>query len=108
MEFSSLSVLEDHLLFVTGGWGGSEDFLEENHMVFKENGAGSVASERVLRMDYRQGGSLECHKALGGIMWILLKHDQNPSNSPSLPQRWIKAGSLVHKHIYNKTSQDDW
>ena len=65
-KFSSLSVLEDHLLFVTGGWGGSEDFLEENHMVFKENGAGSVASERVLRMDYRQGGSLECHKALGG------------------------------------------
>ena len=37
-------------------------------MVFKENGAGSVASERVLRMDYRQGGSLECHKALGVIM----------------------------------------
>lgn len=39
-------------------------------MVFKENGAGSVASERVLRMDYGQGGSLilECHKALGGIM----------------------------------------
>ena len=85
MEFSSLSVLEDHLLFVTGGWGGSKDFLEENHMVFKENGAGSVASERVLRMDYRQGGSLECHKALGGIMWILLKHDQNPSNSPPYP-----------------------
>lgn len=24
-------------------------------MVFKENGAGPVASERVLRMDYRQG-----------------------------------------------------
>ena len=79
-------------------------------MVFKENGAGSVASERVLRMDYGQGGSLilECHKALGGIMWILLKHDQNPSNSPSLPQWWIKAGSLVHRHIYNKTIQDDW
>ena len=37
-------------------------------MVFKENGAGSVASERVLRVDYRQRGSLECHKALGGIM----------------------------------------
>ena len=77
-------------------------------MVFKENGVGSVASERVLRVDYRQRGSLECHKALGGIMWILLKHDQNPSNSPSLPQQWINAGSLVHRHIYNKTSQDDW
>ena len=77
-------------------------------MVFKENGVGSVASERVLRVDYRQGGSLECYKASGGIMWILLKHDQNPSNSPSLPQQWIKAGSLVHRYIYNKTSQDDW
>ena len=26
------------------------------------------ASERVLRVDYRQGGSLECHKALREIM----------------------------------------
>ena len=50
---------------------GGEDpriFWKGNHMVFKENGVGSVASERVLRVDYRQRGSLECHKALGGIM----------------------------------------